>query len=114
MHRAVVNNKATRISIAIANGPSLDTIVSPLVELVNSESHPTVYIPMKYKEYLEIQETKKIDGKSSLDHTIKDFSILVQLILIKHLKLLLHHGQRYQRTVHFMRHTHGAIHHQFE
>ncbi|KAA8536425.1 hypothetical protein F0562_028903 [Nyssa sinensis] len=40
VHRAVVNNKATRISIAIANGPSLDTIVSPSVELVNSESHP--------------------------------------------------------------------------
>ncbi|THG01667.1 hypothetical protein TEA_011744 [Camellia sinensis var. sinensis] len=34
VHRAVVNNKATWISIAMASGPSLDTIVSPAPELV--------------------------------------------------------------------------------
>ncbi|KAA8536421.1 hypothetical protein F0562_028899 [Nyssa sinensis] len=68
VHRAVVNNKATRISIAIPNGPSLDTIVGPAVELVNSETHPAAYIPMKFKEYLEFLESRKIGGKFPLDH----------------------------------------------
>ncbi|KAA8536426.1 hypothetical protein F0562_028904 [Nyssa sinensis] len=79
LHRAVVNNKVTRISLAIANGPSLDTIVSPAPELVNNESHQTqaTYIPMKYKEYLEFQQSNVLDGKSCLDR--------VKLTLVKSL-----------------------------
>ncbi|KAA8536407.1 hypothetical protein F0562_028885 [Nyssa sinensis] len=69
VHRAVVNNKATRISLAIANGPSLDTIVSPAIELVNSESHSVVYIPMKFKKYLELQQNHKLGQKALLDCT---------------------------------------------
>ncbi|XP_059648008.1 2-oxoglutarate-dependent dioxygenase 19-like [Cornus florida] len=67
LHRAVVNNKATRISLAMAHGPSLDAVVGPAMELVNSETRPAAYIPMKYKDYMEMQQSNRLDAKSSLD-----------------------------------------------
>ncbi|WJZ84517.1 hypothetical protein VitviT2T_004117 [Vitis vinifera] len=63
LHRAVVNNKTTRISLALSNGPSLDTVVEPVPEL----SHPLKYVGMAYKEYLELQQGNKLDGKTCLD-----------------------------------------------
>ncbi|KAL6951854.1 hypothetical protein U1Q18_048968 [Sarracenia purpurea var. burkii] len=66
VHRAVVNKDAMRISVVIVNGPSLDTIVSPAPELLGSEGHPPAYISMKYKDYVELQQSIKL-GKSSLD-----------------------------------------------
>ena len=63
MHRAVVNNKSTRISIAAPNGPSLDTVVSPAPELVDNESRPAAYMPMKYKDYIDLQ----LEGKPCLE-----------------------------------------------
>lgn len=65
-HRAVVNGNATRISLVIANGPSLDTITSPAPELVNESERPA-YVGMKYIEYIGLHQGKKLDGKSSLD-----------------------------------------------
>ena len=69
MHRAMVNNKATRISIAMAHGPSLDSVVSPAPELLVSSkgNEPAAYAGMKYKDYLELQQSNKLDGKSCLD-----------------------------------------------
>nr|BAO27779.1 F3H2 protein [Reaumuria trigyna] len=67
LHRAVVNNKATRISLAVADGPSLDAIVSPAPELLDSEENLAKYRPMKYKEYLVAQQSNPISGKSALD-----------------------------------------------
>ncbi|KAI3525547.1 hypothetical protein L1887_04408 [Cichorium endivia] len=66
-HRAVVNNSVTRISVVVANGPSLDTVVRPAYELVDDERCPAVFVPMKYKEYLEMQQGNQIDGKTCLD-----------------------------------------------
>lgn len=62
-----MNNKAKRISIAMAHGPSLDTVVSPVSELVDGESNPPVYVGMKYKEYLELQQSNQLNGKAMLD-----------------------------------------------
>ncbi|OWM67917.1 hypothetical protein CDL15_Pgr010855 [Punica granatum] len=56
IHRAIVNNRKTRLSIAMANGPSLDTIINPAPELLCSVSQPAAYAGMKYKDYLEIRE----------------------------------------------------------
>ncbi|KAF8406065.1 hypothetical protein HHK36_008145 [Tetracentron sinense] len=67
LHRAVVNNKAPRISLALAHGPSLDTVVSPAQELVDRENHRPAYRGMKYKDYLELQQSNQLDGKSCLD-----------------------------------------------
>lgn len=66
VHRAVVNNATTRISLAMANGPSLDTMVSPAPALTD-ENNPPAYTPMKYKEYLQLQQGNKLDQKSILD-----------------------------------------------
>ncbi|GJX93990.1 DMR6-like oxygenase 2-like protein [Tanacetum coccineum] len=52
-HRAVVNNAVTRISVVMANGPALDTVVRPAYKLVDEEMCPAAYVPMKYKEYLD-------------------------------------------------------------
>ncbi|GAB4853235.1 hypothetical protein Ancab_017424 [Ancistrocladus abbreviatus] len=67
VHRAVVNNKARRISLAIANGPSLDTMVSPAPELIDGENQQPLYRPMKYRDYIELQQSNQLDGKSCLD-----------------------------------------------
>ncbi|KAK6945785.1 Non-hem dioxygenase N-terminal domain [Dillenia turbinata] len=67
VHRATVNNKATRVSIAMANGPSLEDIVGPAPELIDNESNPPRYMPMKYKDYMELQQSNRLDGKTCLD-----------------------------------------------
>ncbi|XP_052206112.1 2-oxoglutarate-dependent dioxygenase 19-like isoform X2 [Diospyros lotus] len=71
LHRAVVNSQATRISVALSHGPSLDTVVGPAPELMDGngkDNQPAAaYIPMRYKEYLELQQSNQLDGKSCLD-----------------------------------------------
>ncbi|XWS21452.1 hypothetical protein CRYUN_Cryun30bG0055900 [Craigia yunnanensis] len=66
VHRAVVNNKATRISIGTAHGPPLDRIVSPAPELV-ADCADQAYLGIKYRDYLELQQSKSLNGKSCLD-----------------------------------------------
>lgn len=65
-HRAVVNNAVTRISVVMANGPALDTVVRPAYKLVDEEMCPVAYVPMKYQEYLEMQQGNQIVGKTCL------------------------------------------------
>lgn len=68
VHRAVVNNKATRISIGTAHGPPLDAVVSPAPELVlDCENHRSAYRGIKYREYLVVQKSNQLDRKSCLD-----------------------------------------------
>ncbi|KAJ0565556.1 putative flavonol synthase [Helianthus annuus] len=66
-HRAMVNNAVTRLSVVVANGPSLDAVVEPAYKLVTEEKCPPKYIPMKYMEYLEMQQGNQIGGKTCLD-----------------------------------------------
>lgn len=66
-HRAVVNNAFTRISVAVANGPSPDTAVRPAHELVDEEKCPAAFVPMKYKEYVEMQQSNPLSNKTCLD-----------------------------------------------
>lgn len=49
----------------MANGPSMETIVSPASKLLEFEK--PAYKPMKYKEYLRLQQGNQLDGKSCLD-----------------------------------------------
>ncbi|CAI9769214.1 unnamed protein product [Fraxinus pennsylvanica] len=66
-HRAVLNNEKTRISIVVANGPSLDAIVGPAPSLVARDGRAS-YLPMKYEEYIEKQLTKtRVIEKSVLE-----------------------------------------------
>lgn len=68
IHRAVVNNKATRISVGIANGPPLDKIVQPAPELVKSGSRSAAYRGITYREYLKLQQSNELNGNSCLNH----------------------------------------------
>ncbi|MFQ6649356.1 hypothetical protein Gotur_023013 [Gossypium turneri] len=67
LHRAVVNNRDVRISIAVPHGPALDAIVSPASKLVENVGNPPAYGAMKYKEYLELQQGTMLNGKSCLE-----------------------------------------------
>ncbi|KAF6166818.1 hypothetical protein GIB67_005694 [Kingdonia uniflora] len=66
LHRAVVNEKCTRMSVAVQHGPSLETFVTPAFELVNKEN-PAAYHGMKYKDYVEQQQSGSLNGKSCLE-----------------------------------------------
>ncbi|KAJ9146485.1 hypothetical protein P3X46_028744 [Hevea brasiliensis] len=65
VHRAVVNGHGTRISIGTAHGPPLETIVSPAPELANLP--PPAYRGIKFREYVELQQSSQLIGKSCLD-----------------------------------------------
>lgn len=65
IHRAVVNNKATRISVAVANGPELETVVTPAPEFLQSNS--PAYVGIKYKDFIQLQQSNQLDNKSCLD-----------------------------------------------
>ncbi|XP_027333910.1 protein DMR6-LIKE OXYGENASE 1-like [Abrus precatorius] len=66
VHRAVVNKKGPRISVGIAHGPPLDNIVGPAPELLN-ENTPPAYRAIKYRDYLQLQQSHELDRKSCLD-----------------------------------------------
>ncbi|KAE8687720.1 putative 2-oxoglutarate and Fe(II)-dependent oxygenase superfamily protein [Hibiscus syriacus] len=67
LHRAVVNNKHVRISIALSNGPALDAAVSPASKFLEDGWSPPAYGAMTYREYVELQQSNKLDGKSCLE-----------------------------------------------
>lgn len=67
VHKVVVNNTSPRISVAVAHGPSLEAIVSPASQLVQSESNPPAYVPIKYKDYMEMQQSNQLHQKSILE-----------------------------------------------
>ncbi|XP_057812547.1 2-oxoglutarate-dependent dioxygenase 19-like [Salvia miltiorrhiza] len=66
LHRAVVNDQTTRISVATANGPSLNAVVSPARQLVEAEGGAAAYAAMKYEDYLLEQQSSQLDGKTML------------------------------------------------
>lgn len=66
-HRAVVNGKVTRNSIAVVQAPPLDKIVGPGEELLNGKNDCPRYVPMRYRDYLELQQGNRLDGKTCLD-----------------------------------------------
>ncbi|XP_015932903.1 2-oxoglutarate-dependent dioxygenase 19 [Arachis duranensis] len=67
IHRAIVNKNATRITIGTAHGPPLDAVVGPATELIG-EDNPPAYRAIKYKDYMRLQQSKELDGKSCLGH----------------------------------------------
>lgn len=65
LHRVVLNNKDTRMSIVTANGPNLDAIVGPVPELLEKED--PLFKGINYKDYFEIKQKSRLDGKTCLD-----------------------------------------------
>ncbi|KAH7524878.1 hypothetical protein FEM48_Zijuj06G0165900 [Ziziphus jujuba var. spinosa] len=66
-YRAVVNNRAPRISIAVPHGPSLETVVVAAPELVEKQGRPPAYKGLSYHDFLEYQQSAKCYMKSCLD-----------------------------------------------
>ncbi|MQL90190.1 hypothetical protein Taro_022770 [Colocasia esculenta] len=67
IHRALLNNHATRMSIAVVQGPSLETYVLPALQLVSIDGSRMAYRGMKYGDYVEYQQKNQLKGKSVLD-----------------------------------------------
>ncbi|XP_028790023.1 flavanone 3-dioxygenase 2-like [Neltuma alba] len=66
-HRAVLNNKDTRLSIVLANGPELEKEIAPAAELVEREE-ATMYKKMKYRDYFsKVQQLTGLVNTSRLD-----------------------------------------------
>ncbi|XP_057421680.1 2-oxoglutarate-dependent dioxygenase 19-like [Lotus japonicus] len=67
MHRALVSNKATRMSLATVIAPSLDTVIEPASELLDNQSNPAAYVGMRHRDYMELQRSNQLYGKSVLN-----------------------------------------------
>lgn len=65
MHRAILNNADTRISVVLANGPALDKEIGPLPELL--QNYKPLFRSIKYRDYFQIQQKSRLQDKSSLD-----------------------------------------------
>ncbi|KAL1344291.1 hypothetical protein HN51_018140 [Arachis hypogaea] len=65
MHRAVLNNRDTRISLVLVNGPDLDKEIGPALGLLEKED--PLFKTMKYRDYFEIQQMTRFAYKSGLD-----------------------------------------------
>lgn len=62
-----MNNKATRLSVAMGHGPSLQTIVGPYSKLIKSTNQQPKYTGMQYKEYIEQQVVQGMKGEAILE-----------------------------------------------
>ncbi|KAK7250539.1 hypothetical protein RIF29_33042 [Crotalaria pallida] len=67
LHRVVVSNKPTRMSLAIVIAPSLDTVVEPAPELIDNHTNPPAYFGMKHQDFMELQRSNQFYGKSVLN-----------------------------------------------
>lgn len=65
-HRAVVNTEKNRISVAAFHGPHTKAMVGPLPELV--KKRPAKYKTISNEDYLRLLLSRKLDGKSLIDH----------------------------------------------
>ncbi|KAI4346114.1 hypothetical protein L6164_013193 [Bauhinia variegata] len=64
LHRAVLNNKATRIPVALIHAPEFDKVISPAQELLENEE--PVYKSMTYAEYYFLHQSTILEGKNKL------------------------------------------------
>ncbi|XP_054820098.1 2-oxoglutarate-dependent dioxygenase 19-like [Prosopis cineraria] len=64
-HRAVANERHTRVTFALGNGPSLENETGPAPELLEKEQ--PIYKTIKYKDYFEVQHEARIANKRGLD-----------------------------------------------
>lgn len=66
LHRAVVNRTTPRRSLAFFLNPGLDNLISPPVELVNSEK-PRQYFDFTWSEFLEFTQKMYRGSVNTLD-----------------------------------------------
>lgn len=66
MHRVVANSNIERISVVTAYGPSMDTFIAPIPELVDL-SCPPIYKGCLYGEFMDMLQKNALSKKSVLD-----------------------------------------------
>lgn len=66
LHRAVVGGERERMSMVSMISPCLDTVVEPVPELV-PDRHGLEFRGVRYRDYMEYQQSNKLDGKAALD-----------------------------------------------
>ncbi|XP_054817570.1 2-oxoglutarate-dependent dioxygenase 19-like [Prosopis cineraria] len=64
-HRVVVNERDSRLSFALKNGPTLDKEIGPAIGLLEKEK--PLFKSINYKEYLQVQQEARIVDKRGLD-----------------------------------------------
>ncbi|KAK4438589.1 protein DOWNY MILDEW RESISTANCE 6 [Sesamum alatum] len=70
-HRATVNAQKTRISIAVGHGPALSSSIAPVTPLVD-QTEGAHFQPIVYKDYIKLQQSSTVRGKSALLAVRKD------------------------------------------
>ncbi|KAJ4826784.1 hypothetical protein Tsubulata_034771 [Turnera subulata] len=65
-HRAVVNPEKERVSVAAFHSPGTKAIVGPLPDLVKKST--ANYKSISHEEYIRLIFSKKLEGKSLIDH----------------------------------------------
>lgn len=69
-HRAVVDTKKERLSIAAFHSPSVHAVIGPLMEMVAHEDE-AVYKSIGHDEFMKLFFSSKLEGKSFLDRMKK-------------------------------------------
>lgn len=65
LHRAILNNADTRISVVLANGPALDKEIGPVPELLVKEK--PLFKSIMFREYFQLQQKSRLADKCCLD-----------------------------------------------
>jgi isopenicillin N synthase-like dioxygenase len=65
-HRATVNSKNERISIAAFHRPPMSKIIGPTPSLVTSEM-PALFKTLTVEDYYTVYFSRQLQGKSGLD-----------------------------------------------
>ncbi|XP_058781457.1 2-oxoglutarate-dependent dioxygenase 19-like [Vicia villosa] len=65
LHRAILNNKGTRISIVVFNGPAEDKEIGPAPQLLEKEK--PLFKTIKYRDYFSVQQKSRFSEERALD-----------------------------------------------
>ncbi|CAL9204527.1 unnamed protein product [Musa hybrid cultivar] len=64
-HRAMINAKVERLSIATFHGPREDSVIGPLAEIV--KGYKPKYVSMSYKEFMKAYFSTKLEGRRLME-----------------------------------------------
>ncbi|KAK7317135.1 hypothetical protein RJT34_01111 [Clitoria ternatea] len=65
LHRAILNNTVTRMTLVVAHGPALDKEIGAAPEILEKEK--PVFRRYKYQDYFHFQQKTRFADKSSLE-----------------------------------------------
>jgi len=66
VHRVVANSDTERMSVVTAYGPSMDTFITPIPQLLDSSCQP-IYKGCLYGEFMDMMQRNALNKKSVLD-----------------------------------------------